>query len=170
MATERLTLAGRVTWRLETDGRTDAEGETTNQVTQAGDQAVMERGAGATGAPAAPAGMKLGTGSTATAKTGAGAQLATYLANSHQAFEAGYPASSLNGAARRASYRATWAAGKATSGSPITEVVIVNDALVNATSAESATMARALLTGSNAIPGKLSTQALTVTWTHDLSS
>jgi hypothetical protein len=170
MAAERLIITGRIAWRLETAGRLDAEGSAANLVTAVGEQMYADRGAGVGSAPAAPAGMKLGTGSTATAKTGAGAQLATYLANSHQAFEAGYPASSLNGAARRASYRATWAAGKATSGSPITEVVIVNDTLVNATSAESATMARALLTGSNAIPGKLSTQALTVTWTHDLSS
>jgi hypothetical protein len=109
--------------------------------------------------------MKLGTDSTAAAKTGAGAALGGYLTNSHQAFDATYPQSSLSGSARRVTYIATYAPGKATSASPITEVVIVNAALTDATSAASGTLARSLLTG---IGSKGAGETLIVTWTHDL--
>lgn len=134
----------------------------TNLVTAVGDQFYAARASGAAGAPAAVTGMKLGTGSTAPAKTGAGAALTTYLANSHQA---------LNGAPTASggtvSYVATWAAGKATSASPITELVLVNDALADATSPESATLAR-ILTASDPIPAKGAGDALTITWNHVL--
>lgn len=169
MAASKAVAAAKVTWELRSaDGALLANGETQNQITQVGDQMYWERGAGISGAPAAPTGMKLGTGSTATAKTGAGAALTTYLTNSHQAFDATYPSSALNGSARRVTYRATFAAGKATSASAITEVVIVNDALTDATSAAAATVHRVLLTPS--IPTKASTDTLTVTFTSDLSS
>lgn len=113
----------------------------------------------------AAAGMKLGTGSTAVAKTGAGAALVTYLTNSHQAFDATYPQSSLS-SGRVITYKVTYAAGKATSAAtPITEVVIFLDFLADATSTAANTIARALLAG---IGSKQSTDTLTVTWTHTL--
>lgn len=113
----------------------------------------------------AAAGMKLGTGSTAVAKTGAGAALVTYLTNSHQAFDATYPQSSLS-TGRVITYKVTYAAGKATSAAtPITEVVIFLDFLADATSTAANTIARALLAG---IGSKQSTDTLTVTWTHTL--
>lgn len=113
----------------------------------------------------AAAGMKLGTGSTAVAKTGAGAALVTYLTNSHQAFDATYPQSSLS-TGRVITYKVTYAAGKATSASTaITEVVIFLDFLADATSTAANTTARALLAG---IGSKQSTDTLTVTWTHTL--
>lgn len=138
---------------------------THNLVTQIGDQMYGEKGAGITGGPAVPTGMKLGGGSTAVAKTGAGAALVTYLANSQQAFDATFPASALNGAARQITYKVTYAAGKATTASPITEVVIVNDAIADATTAAANTIARALLTG---IPSKAATDSLSVSWSHSL--
>jgi hypothetical protein len=109
--------------------------------------------------------MKLGTGSTAVAKTGAGAALVTYLSDSDQALDSGFPASSLSGSARRITWQAVWAAGKATTASPITEVVLVNETLADATSAASATIARALLSG---IAAKAAGDTLTVTWNHDV--
>lgn len=167
MPEDRSEISGHLTWELRgADGELKARGESKNLVTQIGDQVYGERGAGVSGALAAPTGMKLGTGSTAAAKTGAGAALVTYLSNSHQAFDSTYPQSSLNGAARRITYKVTYAPGKATSASTaITEAVIVNETLADATSAASATVARVLIAG---IASKQSTDTLTVTWTHDL--
>lgn len=113
----------------------------------------------------AAVGMKLGTGSTAVAKTGAGAALVTYLTNSHQIFDSTWPQSSLS-TSRVIQYKVTYAAGKATSASTaITEVVIFLDFLADATSTAANTTARALLAG---IGSKQTTDTLTVTWNHNL--
>jgi hypothetical protein len=139
--------------------------EGSNLVTQVGDQMYGERGAGIGSAPAAPTGMKLGTGSTAVAKTGAGAALVTYLTTSNKAFDATWPQSSLT-TGRQIQYKRTYAAGEATSASPITEAVIVNDTIAtNATSAEAATIARILVAG---ISAKGASDTLTATWNHTL--
>ncbi len=146
------------------DGELKSREVTHNIITQVGDQFYGERAAGVAGAPAAVTGMKLGTGSTAPAKTGAGAALVTYLTNSHQALT-GTPTSSLSGSSRRITYAATWAAGKATTASPVTEVVIINDALADATSTAAATISRALV---GSVAAKGASDTLTITWTHDL--
>lgn len=138
---------------------------TTNLVTQIGDEYYGERAAGIASPPAQVTGMKLGTGSTAPAKTGAGAALTTYLANSDQAINAGYPQSALAGSARQITWQAIWVPGKATSAVPVTEVVLVNDTLTDATSPAASTISRALLTG---IPTKGVDDTLTVTWHHNL--
>lgn len=143
-------------------GRLKARCEFENLVTQVGDQYYAERAAGIASPPAQVTGMKLGTGSTAVAKTGAGAALVTYLTNSHQAIDGGFPTSTL-ATGRVITWKATWAAGKATTASPITEVVIVNDALADATSAAAATISRAILAG---IGSKGASDVLAVTWTH----
>lgn len=165
---DKTELHGHVAWELrDADGNLKASGEADNIVTQVGEERYAKAGAGVT-APAAPTGMKLGTGSTAVAKTGAGAALVTYLANSHQAFDATFPSVALNAGVQRVTYKATFAAGKATSASaPVTEAVIVNEALADATSTEANTLARVLL------PNPASKQAgdtLTITWTHDLGA
>jgi hypothetical protein len=129
-----------------------------------------ERGAAISGAPAAPTGMKLGTGTAAPAKTGTGAALGTYLTNSHQAGDGGYPSSTASGTTRLVAYRCTWPAGKATSAVAITEVVLVNETLADTTSAAAATVARGLLQGSNAVPSKTAGASLTITWTHVLGA
>lgn len=152
--------------RHDKDGNLLERFEGSNLVTQVGDQIYGERGAGVSGAGAAPTGMKLGTGSTAVAKTGAGAALVTYLSGSNKAFDSGYPQSALNGSSRRITFRRTFAAGEATTASPITEAVIVNDTIAtDATSSAANTMSRILVTG---ISGKASTDTLTATWNHDL--
>lgn len=147
------------------DGELKGYCETSNLVTQVGDEYYGERAAGIASPPAQVTGMKLGTGGTAPAKTGAGAALVTYLSDSHQAIAGGFPTSSLSGSSRRIQWQAVWAAGKATTASAITEVVIINDALADATSAAADTISRALLTG---IGSKGASDTLTVTWNHDL--
>lgn len=110
-------------------------------------------------------GMKLGTGSTAVAKSGAGAALVTYLSDSHQAFDSGFPSTSGTSGGRVVTYKVTYAAGKATTASAITEVVIFWDFLADATSSAANTISRALLSG---IGSKGASDTLTVTWTHTL--
>lgn len=143
------------------DGELKARCETHNLVTATGDQLYASRGAGLT-TSALPTGMRLGTGSTAVAKTGAGAAIVTYLSGSNQAFDGTYPQASGG----VATYRVTYAAGTATTASPITEVVINTDTIANnnATTATAAnTVSRALLAG---IGSKGASDTLTVTWTH----
>lgn len=160
-------LEGTVTWELRAeDGTLKRSGVVHNLITDTGDQMYAERGAGLAGAPAAPTGMKLGSGSAAVTKTGTGAALGTYIANSHQAF-ASTPASAKSGTVRRITYTATWAAGKATTASTIAEAVIVNDALADATSSAANTVARVLLPG---LGTKGATDTLSLTWTHDLGT
>jgi len=163
---DRSGITGTVTWEVrDTDGNIKRHGESRNLVTQTGDQVYGERGAGVAGALAAPVGMKLGTGSTAAAKTGAGAALVTYLSGSNQVFDSTYPSSALNGAARRITYKVTYAAGTATTATPITEVVLFNDANANATSTAANTTSRSIIS-----PGaKAAGDILTVTWTQDLT-
>lgn len=164
---ERLGLHGTVLWHLRgADGSVKATGIARNLVTQVGDQFYGERAAGIESPPGQLTGMKLGEGSDAPTKTGAGAALGVYLSDSHQAIEAGFPTSALESGARRITWQAVWAAGKATSANPITEVVLVNDTLADTTSPEGNTVARALLNG---IAAKGADDTLTVTWQHDLA-
>ena len=151
-----------------------ARSEFSNLVTDKGDQYYGERAAaGIAGSPLSSGpnqvtGMKLGTSSTAVAKTGAGAALVGYLAASQQALVSGFPTSSQPGGAgtaRQIQWQSLWAAGVATTGSAITEVVMVIDTLADATSTAANTICRALLTG---ISSKGASDTLTVTWNHNL--
>lgn len=167
MATDATTVRGRLHWQVtDPEGNVLREGEGENLVTLVGLRAYTEAGAGVSGAPAVPTGMKLGTGSAAVARTGTGAYLTTYLTNSHQGFDSTYPQAATQGTGRRITYKVTYAAGKATSSGAITEAVIVNDALADATSAESATIARILISG---VGSKGASETLTLTWTHDFA-
>lgn len=161
------TIIGHASWQItDAEGQVVAEGETHNIVTATGEQMYAGQGAGASGAAPSPLGMKLGTGSTIPTRTGAGSTLATYLSNSQQGFDSGFPAvSNITGAAR-VTYKVTFGPGKATTGSPITEAVIVNANLTNANSTASNVVSRVLLTG---ISSKASDHTLTITWTHDLT-
>lgn len=147
-------------WR-DADGHLKHMSEQTNLVTAVGDRLYASRGAGLT-TSALPVGMKLGTGATAASKTGAGAALVAYLANSQQGFDATFP--SEGGGV--ATYKVTYAAGKATSaGANITEAVIFTDSISDATSVAANTIARVLL----ASPApKAAGDTLTCTWTHTI--
>lgn len=110
------------------------------------------------------AGMKLGTGSTAVAKNGAGAALVTYTAASQQAFDATFPISSSS-SGRRIQYKTTYAAGTATA-SGLNEVVIVNEnVFADATTAAANTISRALL---SPVVNKGASDSLAITWNHTL--
>jgi hypothetical protein len=144
------------------DGALRARCETHNLVTSVGDQYYAGRAALSAGQPAQVTGFKLGTGSTAPAKSGAGAALAAYLAGSNKAPDGGYP-TATGGVA---TWRRTFGPGEATSASPITEAVLVTDAIASdTTSAAAATIARALITG---IASKGAEDTLVVTWAHEL--
>lgn len=145
-----------------------------NLITQYGDRVYAERGAGVAGAQASPTGMRLGTGAStagsAPAKTGAFSTLVAYLASSSQAFDGSFP-SSTSATGWTVTYKVTYAAGTATTASPITEAVIVNDAIgtpptSGAAGVQGATLARVALTG---IGSKGASDTLTITWTHTLT-
>lgn len=169
MANDGTGISGRLIMeRRGPDGELIERFEGSNLVTQLGEQMYGERGANITSPPAAPTGMKLGTGSTAPAKTGAGDVLTTYLSGSNKAFDATYPQSSLSSGKRRITYKRTYAAGEATTASPITEAIICNDTIAtDATSAEAATVSRILVTG---ISAKGASDTLTATWNHDIGT
>ncbi|MFJ5151373.1 hypothetical protein ACIQCF_07255 [Streptomyces sp. NPDC088353] len=149
------------------DGTVKIDEETSNLITQIGDQYLMERAVGISSPPAQATGMRLGTGTTATAKTGGGAALTTYLSGSGKAFDATYPTSSLSAPNRVVTWQTTWGAGVATTASNITEAVIVNDTIAtDATSPAANTLARVLL----ASPApKAAGDTLTITWTWSMS-
>lgn len=135
-----------------------------NLITERGDAYYGERAAGIASPPGQVTGMKLGTDSaTVAAKTGAGAALVAYLAGSHRAMDGGFPTSALSSGKRRINWRATWAAGVATS-NDIEEAVIVIDTLADATSTAADTMARAIL----ATVPKGVNDTLELSWSHDL--
>lgn len=155
------TVRGHVTAELRgPDGRLIARSDTTNLITAVGDQYYAGRAALSTGLPAQVAAMKLGTGSTAPAKTGAGAALVTYLAGSNKANDAGFP--TVSGGV--VTWKRTYAPGEATTASPVTEAALVTDA-TDATTNAAGTIARALITG---VPSKGAADTLTITWTHTI--
>lgn len=146
------------------DGEVKAEYRGKNLVTAVGDQYYAGRAALSSGLPAQVTGFRLGTGSTAPAKTGAGAAIVTYLSGSNKANDATFPTASGG----VVTWKRTYAPGEATSASAITEVVLNTDTIANdnSTTATAAnTIARALISG---IASKAAGDTLTVTWTHTL--
>lgn len=136
-----------------------------NLVTQVGDQYYGERAAGVASPPAQVTGMQLGTGNTATAKTGAGSAIATYLVGSDQGLDVDYPTSTLEGTKRRITWQATWPAGTFDGATALAEVVLVNRTLDGSAATEQQTIARALISPTET---PTSTQEVTVRWHHDL--
>lgn len=139
-----------------------------NLITTAGDQyyaqkAIVGISPSAPSAPTAVNGMKLGTGTTAVAKSSTGAALVTYLTASNVVFDATFPSAAAVGgdAGWNATYKTTWAAGTATN-TAITEAVIVNDQATNATTTAANTIARVVFTAVN----KGASDTLAITWTH----
>jgi hypothetical protein len=111
--------------------------------------------------PTKMTGMKLGTGSTAVAKAGAGAALVTYITGSNNPFDASFPAIQNLGAGLgvNGQYKTTWASGDVTNAA-ITEAVIVNDAATDATSTAANTSHRIIFTAIN----KTASDSLVITW------
>lgn len=105
------------------DGEIKQEETIHNLVTDAGDLYIA--GLVAAAGPTAAGSMKLGTGTTAVAKNGAGASIVTYKTGSAQAFDSTFPSTNNLGAGLgvQARYKVTWAAGTATD-TALTECVI----------------------------------------------
>jgi hypothetical protein len=136
-----------------------------NLITQVGDQVYAELGSAA-GTPDAPTGMRLGTGATAAAKTGAGAAIVTYTSGSSLAFDATFPQSALNGSAREITYKRTYAPGEGTD-TGIVEAVITNEnPLTNVQGSAANTVSRATFSSVNKAAG----DTLTITWTHSFEA
>ena len=159
-------IVGHGFWELfDEDGNLKAAGEFSNLITQIGDQYYGERAAGIASPPAQVTGMQLGTGTTAVAKTGAGAAIVTLVAASLVAIDGGFPTSALSVAARRIQWKTTWGAGIATSNG-IAEVALVNQSTGTQTAAPAAaTISRALLSPTI---NKGAADTLAITWSHDL--
>lgn len=139
-----------------------------NLVTTAGDEYYAKK-AIANIDPANPSpptevtGMKLGTGSTAAAKSGAGAALVTYESASNNLFDTSFPTTEDLAADTgwNAVYQVTWAAGDVTE-SALREVVIVNDASTDATSSAANTISRAVFSAID----KTADDTLIIVWKH----
>ena len=151
---------------ISEDGTVKQEQLVDNLITDAGD--LYYAGKAITGispanpsAPTAMSGMKLGTGTTAAAKSGAGAALVTYISGSNNPFDASFPATQNLGAGLgvNGQYKTTWAAGDVTNAA-ITEAVIVNDAATDATSTAANTSHRVVFTAIN----KTASDSLVITW------
>lgn len=149
------------------DGEVKDRRTTFNIITTIGEQMYGERGAGIT-TTAVPTGMALGTGTTAVAKTGAGAALVTPISGSAVALTGGYPQSSIPSTVRRITYQVLWAAGTATA-SGIAEVVLQNGSATTVPTAAATTniVSRALL---SPVVNKGASDTLTITWNHDIGA
>jgi hypothetical protein len=140
-----------------------------NLITTPGDQyyaqkAIVGISPAAPSAPTAVNGMKLGTGTTAAAKSGAGGALVTYLTASNVVFDATFPSAAAvagTDTGWNATYKTTWAAGVATNAA-ITEAAIVNDQATNATTTAANTIARVVFSAVN----KGASDSLAITWSH----
>lgn len=154
---------------------TDGDGEVkdieafANLITTAGDQYYAQKGV-ALGQPANPAaptimsGMKLGTGTTAAAKSGAGANLVTYITGSNNPFDASFPSASAVGGDTgwNANYKTSWLAADVTN-SAITEAVITNAAATDSAAEGAAGMiSRVVFAAKN----KTVDDSLVITWSH----
>ena len=142
-----------------------------NLITDIGDQYYGERAAGIGSPPAQVTGMKLGTGSTAVAKTGAGAAIGTYAGagvTASKAIDGTWPQSSQPGGAgtaRQIQWRTSWSAGQATVNG-LNEVVISNQtSLADDAGTAANTISRALL---SPVVNKGASDTLTITWNHNL--
>jgi hypothetical protein len=148
------------------DGEVKDERRAGNLITDAGDlyYAGMAIALVTPAAPAQPTkmtGMKLGTGTTAVAKAGAGAALVTYISGSNNPFDATWPVTQNLGAGLgvNGQYKTTWAAGDVTNAA-IAEAVIVNDAGTDATTTAANTAHRIIFTAIN----KTASDSLVITW------
>lgn len=133
-----------------------------NIITDTGDtyyaaKAVVGVSPASPSAPTALTGMQIGSGSTAVAKSGAGAAMVTLLAG--QAFDSSFPSSASLGAGlgANATYKTTFAAGVGTG--TVSEATLTNGT-IGTTSTTGNTIARALIGPYT----KASGDSLAVTW------
>lgn len=167
VSADKAALLGEVQIQLiGPDGNVKEERSVSNLITDAGDlyyagMAIALVNPAAPAQPTKMTGMKLGTGTTAAAKAGAGGALVTYISGSNNPFDASFPATQNLGAGLgvNGQYKTTWAAGDVTN-SAITEAVIVNDAATDATTTAANTSHRVVFTAIN----KTASDSLVITW------
>lgn len=165
--TDGAQVTGSVTMEVRgPDGALKSRQVVENLITDAGDQyhaRCIAAGVAPASAAAPPrvTGIKLGTGTTAAAKSGAGAALVTYLAGSNRIFDAGTPTTENVGAGLgwTVTYAASWPAGAATH-TALTEMGLVTDAATDATTTAANTISRLVYAASP----KGANDTLTVTW------
>lgn len=169
MTTDGMGLIGLVQVQLfDEHGDLKTEEVIKNLITDVGDEYYAKKAitdiapANAT-APTPVDGMKLGTGTTAVAKNGAGAALVSYKSGSNVVFDASYPQAVNLGAAAgwNAVYRTTWNAGVATD-SALTEAVICNNQATNGAGTAANIISRVIFSAIN----KTATDVLVITWNH----
>ncbi len=162
-ANSLMRMSGHVLAQMfDADMNLKAEVEVHNLITAVGDVMYAHRGSGISSPPATPTGMRIGTGSTAVAKTGAGAAIVTKVTLGNKAFDGSFPSI----AAAVVTYKTTYAPGEGTTASPVTEAVIVNDTIATDTATAAAnTISRALIAG---VGSKAAGDTLILTWTHTL--
>lgn len=142
-----------------------------NLVTNIGDNYYGERASSPSNntAPVQVTGMKLGTGTTAAAKSGAGAAIVTYVTavTASKAIDATYPQSTHAVPGCQVQFKTTWNAGEATtSGSNWAEVVISNQtSLADSAGTAADTISRALISPTI---NKAAGDTLAVIWNHVL--
>lgn len=169
MTTDSMGITGEVIIELfGPDGELKEQQIVKNLVTTAGDEyyakkAITAIAPASPSAPTAATGMKLGTGATAAAKSGAGAALVTYESASNNLFDGSFPTTidETGDTGWSASYKVTWAAGDVTE-TALTEAVIVNDAASDATSSAANTYSRVTFSAIN----KTAADSLAITWNH----
>lgn len=151
------------------DGQVKHRQTFTNLITDKGDEYYAKMGAALVGTPNAAqptkvTGMKLGTGTTAVAKSSTGSYIVTYISGSNQAFDSSYPTTSAVGTnvGWYITYRSVWAAGDSTN-TAIAEVVVCNDSGTDDGGSAAECISRALF-GTAINKGAL--DSLTVTWSH----
>ena len=164
MATDHNGITGHgVATVVGPDGEIKQQVPFRNLITDYGDEVYAARGIGTSEDPAT--GMRLGTGTTAVAKNGAGAAIVTYVSESSKEFDATFPSLSDKGAGsgHRITHQTTWDAGEATEDG-IAEVVITNIAIADVAGSAGDTISRALL--SPAVD-KSADDTLEIEWHHD---
>lgn len=149
------------------DGEISHEAICHNIITQVGNQYYADRAANIGGAPGQVTGMRLGTGTTAAATTGAGAAIVTYTSGSQAAIAGSFPTGGAGGGtSRRITWKSSWAAGVATA--TLNEAVITNEATLTDVAGTAAnTISRVVLSPAVA---KGASDTLDLTWQHDLGT
>lgn len=112
-------------------------------------------------------GMRVGTGTTAVATTGAGAAIVTYATSLTQfkVFDSTWPQSSLVTDTRRIQYKTTFNAGEATQTALAEAVITIEQPISDVAGTAANTISRALLSPT---VNKGASDTLAITWNHDL--
>ena len=152
----------------------DAEGDLRtrsyfgNLITTVGDEYYARRGANVSPGTV-PTGMRVGTGSTGVAKSGAGSAIVTYEGSlgASQPMDGSFPTCAAIGSdvGWRITWKVTWALSEGNLASPIAETVVTNETGPTDVAGNAAnTISRALVSPTVT---KTGADTLAITWQHD---